>query len=120
MGDKEKPELTNELNNTHVVDVAELGGDMKNNRNVLYEFKSPTATKSHWSAGRGSQETGGKPASTGHLVGFGNTDEFYRVKVLGTKQRGQPADTPLDHVTGKRVMSRGQRVSTTDAFVVKK
>ena len=80
MGDKEKPELTNELNNIHVVDIAELGGDMKNNRNVLNEFKSPTATKSHWSAGRGSQGNGGKPASTGHLVGFGNNEQRARAR----------------------------------------
>ena len=73
LGDKEKPELTEELNDTHTIDVAELGGDMKNNRNVLYELKTPTVTKHHWAAGYGSAELGGAPASTGHLVGFGNS-----------------------------------------------
>jgi hypothetical protein len=53
------------------------------------------------------------------LVGFGNTDEFYRVKVLGTKQRGQPTDSPLDHATGKGYVkeTKGQYY---DAFLVKK
>ena len=46
-------------------------------------------------------------------------DEFYRAKVLGTKQRGQPTDPPLDHVTGAGHVkeSRGQY---HDAFLVKK
>ena len=119
LGDKAKPELTEELNSTHTVDIAEVGGDMRNNRNVLYELKTPTATKHLWAAGRGSPDNGGAPASTGHLVGFGNTDEFYRAKVLGTKQRGQPTDPPLDHVTGAGHVkeSRGQY---HDAFLVKK
>ena len=52
------------------------------------------------------------------MVGFGNTDEFYRVKVLGTKQRGQPADTPIDHVTGKGHV-QGTEGQYHDAFVVK-
>ena len=119
LGDKEKPELTEELNDTHTIDVAELGGDMKNNRNVLYELKTPTVTKHHWIAGYGSAELGGAPASTGHLVGFGNTDEYYRVKVLGTKQRGQPTDSPLDHATGKGYV-REFKGQYYDAFLVKK
>jgi len=119
LGDKEKPELTEELNDTHTIDVAELGGDMKNNRNVLYELKTPTVTKHHWIAGYGSAGLGGAPASTGHLVGFGNTDEYYRVKVLGTKQRGQPTDSPLDHATGKGYV-REFKGQYYDAFLVKK
>ena len=119
MGDKEKPKLTAELNSTHTIDVAELGGDMTRNRNILHEFKTPTATKHLWSAGRGSPDNGGAPASTGHAVGFGNTDEFYRVKVLGTKQSGQPTESPLSHTTGKGYVQafKGQY---DDAFVVKK
>ena len=119
LGDKEKPELTEELNGTHTVDVAEIGGDMKNNKNVLYELKTPTATKHQWVAGRGSPDKGGAPASTGHLVGFGNTDEFYRVIVLGTKQLGQPTDPPLDHVTGKGHVKEFQG-QYYDAYLVKK
>ena len=119
LGDKEKPELTEELNDTHTIDVAELGGDMKNNRNVLYELKTPTVTKHAWVAGYGSADLGGAPASTGHLVGFGNTDEHYRVKVLGTKQRGQPTDSPLDHATGKGYV-REVKGQYYDAFLVKK
>ena len=37
----------------------------------------------------------------GHRYGFGNTEEKYRVKVFGCKERGRPRDGPLDHSTGK-------------------
>ena len=119
MGDKERPELTAELNSTHTLDVAELGGDAIRNRNVLYEFKTATATKTVWSAGRGSLDNGGAPASTGHAVGFGNTDEFFRAKVLGTKQRGLPSEPPLNHTTGNGYV-RAFKGQYDDAFVVKK
>ena len=118
LGDKEKAELTEELNNTHTIDVAELGGDTKNNRNALYEPKTPTATKTLWAAGHGSDDLGGAPASTGHLVGFGNTDEPYRVKVLGTKQRGQPTDPPMDHAAGKGYV-REHKGQYYDAFLAR-
>ena len=52
-------------------------------------------------------------------MGFGNTDEFYRVKVLGQKQRGQPTDSPLDHATGKGFV-REFKGQYYDAFLVKK
>ena len=43
----------------------------------------------------------------------------YRVKVLGTKQRGQPTDSPLDHATGKGYV-REFKGQYYDAFLVKK
>ena len=38
----------------------------------------------------------------GHLYGLGNTEEKYRLKVLGCKARGFVGrDKPLDHATGR-------------------
>ena len=44
---------------------------------------------------------GGKPASVGHLFGFGNTEEHYRLLILGCKGQGLQHQGPLDHSTGK-------------------
>ena len=44
--------------------------------------------------------TGTKPPKRGHLFGFGNTEEFYRVMILGTKRRGTPGML-FDHDTGE-------------------
>ena len=53
------------------------------------------------SLGRGSQSKGGAPsAAEGHHLAFGNTEEHLLYKILGTKQRGQPDQPPLDHTTG--------------------
>ena len=52
---------------------------MKNNKNILYELKTPTATKHLWVAGRDSGQRRSPSVHRPHLVGFGNTDEFYRV-----------------------------------------
>ena len=53
-------------------------------------------TKSR-SEGRGSKPKsdgsgGGQPASVGHLYAFGNTEEKYRVMVLGCRRRGRTRD----------------------------
>ena len=62
-------------------------------------------TKSR-SEGRGSKPKsdgsgGGQPASVGHLYAFGNTEEKYRVMVLGCRRRGRTRDKAFNHNTGK-------------------
>ena len=51
--------------------------------------------------GKGSREHGGCWASVGHLVGLGNTEERYRILVLGARPRGRKQDGAFDHSTGK-------------------
>ena len=60
------------------------------------EFKCFAALKK-----TSSQGTMGGPASVGHKIGFGNTEEEARITNLGCKARGRPGDGPFDHKTGK-------------------
>ena len=47
------------------------------------------------------EQGGGAVASVGHRFGFGNTEEEYRVLILGCKEQGRKHQGPLDHTTGK-------------------
>jgi hypothetical protein len=100
-GDKEDKAKTDHLNSTHVVDVAEVGGDVETGGDVNYEIKVPTCLKKSRSEGNGSTDGGGKPASVGHLHAFGSTEEHYRVLILGCKERGRKSDGPFVHKTGR-------------------
>ena len=51
--------------------------------------------------GRGTRKDGGVPAPVGHLYAFGNTEEQYRLQILGARARGHKQDPPLDHSTGR-------------------
>ena len=88
------------LNASHVVDLAELGADDSSGADVLYEAKVPSPLTASHCAGRGSDANGGNAASVGHLYGFGNTEESYRVLILGCKQRGRRGMKAMDHATG--------------------
>jgi len=101
LGDKEDLARTAMLNEGHAVDVAELGADEETGADVLYEVKCKSALCKKYSAGRGSAALGGQPKSMGHKIGFGNTEEEERVRILGCKKRGRPSDKPMDHATGK-------------------
>ena len=81
--------------------MAELEGDDERGGDCLYEVKVPSALISSYSAGRGSLEHGGQPASVGHKYGFGSTEEKYRILTLGARRRGRPQDRPLNHATGR-------------------
>jgi hypothetical protein len=100
-GDKTKPELTQELNATHTIDLAELGGDEATGADVLYEIKVPSPLVKSKRVGRGTQAHGGVPAAVGHLYDFGNTLEEYEVTVFGSPERGRPRDGAFDHSTGR-------------------
>ena len=50
--------------------------------------------------GRGSVLHGGTVADVGHLYAFGNTEERYRIKILGCKGKGTlGVDRPFNHTT---------------------
>jgi hypothetical protein len=100
-GDKEDPESAALYNEGYILDLAEVGGDEETGADVLYEFKVPSPlTKSHVVTGK-SPKHGGVPASVGHLYAFGNTEEKFRLKVLGCKGRGRRRDGSFDHKTGR-------------------
>ena len=101
LGDKEDLEKMNMLNTGYAVDIAELEGDDATGADVCQEYKvvSPL-TKTH-RTGRGSKVHGGSVANVGHLYAFGNTEERYRIKILGCKGRGRLGkDPPFNHATG--------------------
>eukprot|EP00966_Prymnesium_polylepis_P085952 1989214-Prymnesium_polylepis.1 len=119
LGDKDDKERTDALNETCHVDLAELEGDDTTGGDVLYEVKVPSALTTSWSAGKGSAEKGGAPASCGHTYAFGNTEEKYRHMILGCRRRGRRRDEPLKHSTGKGYVQEFKG-SDYDALVVKK
>ena len=81
-GDKANPSLTADLNEDHVTDLAEIGGDDLTGGDVLIETKVPgPLVKTHKAGGKstkGATKDGGTVMHVGHLYGFGNTEEAYR------------------------------------------
>ena len=55
----------------------------------------------------------------GHKIGFGNTEEEERVRILGCKKRGLPTDKPMDHATGRGWLAP-RKGDYYDALVVKR
>ena len=101
-GDKEKPELTDMVNEGYAVDCAELEGDDATGADVAQEYKVPSPIVKSATNGKGTKLHGGTPGNVGHLYGLGSTEEKYRVKVLGCKGRGRLGkDLPFDHRTGR-------------------
>jgi hypothetical protein len=104
LGDKEKPALTADLNESHTVDLASLGA-AEDGGDVLYEIKVPSplssSKKSGFKTGKGTRASGGTPASVGHMLGLGNTQEEYRALVHGVKGKGRKGTEPLNHSTGR-------------------
>ena len=60
-----------------------------------------SAKKGGFKTGKGNRASGGTPASVGHLLGHGNTQEEYRALVLGVPGKGRPGGEALDHSTGR-------------------
>jgi hypothetical protein len=100
LGDKGQPQQTAHLNSTHVLDIAEIGGDENTGGDCLYETKCANPLVKSLPVGRGSHANGGAPASMGHRLAFGNTAEPYRCLVYGCAERGFPVHGPLCHTTG--------------------
>jgi hypothetical protein len=119
LGDKDDVAKTAMLNEDHAVDLAELGGDELTGGDMLYEIKVPSPTIASYSAGHGSADNGGAPASVGHLYGFGSTEEKYHLMIYGTNERGRRQDGPLKHATGHGWV-KGVRGHYHDAIVCKR
>ena len=101
LGDKANPQTTFHLNEGHVTDMCEIGGDLQSQRDVHYEVKVPGALTKTRQAGQGSAAHAGCCASLGHKFGFGSTLDQTLLKVLGCKERGHKSQGPLVHATGK-------------------
>ena len=99
LGDKDARDKTADICASVAPDLAELGANPATGGDVLYEAKVASPTTASHSAGRGSRSHGGKPASVGHIIGHGNTEERLRLKILGCKRAGHPSQGPLDHST---------------------
>jgi hypothetical protein len=107
LGDKADPEKTADINSGTVVDVVELAGDEDTGADVCHEVKVPSATTAGRKMGRGSSKTGsGTPVSDGHLFAHGNTDEEYRLKIVGCRKRGLRRHGPFKHATGKGYVAK--------------
>jgi hypothetical protein len=88
------------FNAGHVPDLIWLSASPSGSH-VLFEVKVYTPFLANTALGHGSQRNGGAPSTTeGHHLAFGNTEEALLRLILGTRQRGQPTDRPLDHSTG--------------------
>ena len=119
-GDKAKPALTSMINATCAVDLAELEGDENTGADVCQEYKVPSPIIQTHRAGQGTRKDGGTDAHVGHRYALGNTEENYRLKVLGCKGRGHVGkDKPFNHHTGKGAI-KAQRGSYYDALRNKK
>ena len=109
LGDKETPAKTDMFNVGHVVDIAITG-----NPDTCLEVKVPSPLTTAYSTG-----TGKDPPTVGHRVGFGSTEEKYRLMTLGCQARGRATDPPFDASTGRgRVESVNGHYH--DALVVKR
>ena len=49
----------------------------------------------------GTNKHGGTPTSNGHLYAHGNTDEPFRIGILGVRRKGRYRDKAFDHQTGR-------------------
>lgn len=100
-GGQTRPRRTCSINEGCAVDLAELEGDDATGGDCLYEIKVPSPLTKKFIVGKGSKKKGGGPASVGHLHAFGNTEEFYRLTILGCRRRGRKTDLPFNHKTNK-------------------
>ena len=94
---KSKSPLTS-YNATHTPDIVEPGGGPGGSDRVFEGKVVSPCTASDSQTGR---MTGTRPPKRGHLFAFGNTEESYRIMILGTKRRGNPNGEPFDHETGE-------------------
>ena len=121
-GDKSDRDAMARLNSGTVTDIVEYDGDDDTGADAHTEVKVPSPFTSAHRAGKGTETHGGTPTSVGHLYAHGNTDEPFRVSILGVKRKGRRRDGPFDHRTGRgwvekkkgkyeHALSQGARVS---------
>ena len=81
--------------------LAEIGGG-ECGEDVYNEVKCFAFAKKGDTPGKGSRGTSDTVCpATGHMIGFGNTEEECRLQNLGCRERGRPSDGPFDPKTGK-------------------
>ena len=104
------------INTTCAVDLAELEGDEATGADVPLPM---CARSTRWCSRAAHQEpphgpwvgpARGTVADVGHLYAFGNTEERYRIKILGCKGKGTlGVDRPFNHTTSTKVGSVKER-----------
>ena len=57
LGDKANPQTTFHLNEGHVTDMCEIGGDLQSQRDVHYEVKVPAPSQRRGKLGRARRHT---------------------------------------------------------------
>ena len=101
LGDKDKAAKSKSplisYNAGHVADLVEPGGGPGGSDRV---FESKVVSPCTLADKQGGEMCGPKPLKRGHLFGFGNTEESYRIMNYGTKQRGLPSDDLHDPDSG--------------------
>ena len=101
-GDKADKGSMADLNKGTVTDLVELEGDEETGADSHVEIKVPSPlAKSAYRVGHGTARDGGCYASVGHLFAGGNTEERYRIGILGVRKKGRRRDGPFDHRTGR-------------------
>eukprot|EP00966_Prymnesium_polylepis_P231491 5355928-Prymnesium_polylepis.1 len=101
-GDKTDRDMMARLNEGTVSDLVELEGNEETGANAHTEVKEPSPfSKSAFRLGEGTVKDGGTYASVGHLYAHGNTDERYRLGILGVTRKGRKRDGPFNHTTGR-------------------
>ena len=81
LGDKANPQTTFHLNEGHVTDMCEIGGDLQSQRDVHYEVKVPSALTKTRQAGQGSAAHGGCCAGVRHwATTLGKSADFQPTK----------------------------------------
>jgi hypothetical protein len=92
---KENKAKTDLFNNTHKVDLAGVGAG-PDGSDLCIEIKVPSPLTATHNGGGGAH-----PPDVGDRYGFGNTEEHYRIIVLGCKPRGTALEPLFDSTTGK-------------------
>ena len=113
LGDKGSSEGPKNINAKHVYDMMELESDPAAGGNTIYEAKVISTLKKTFSTGHGPVSAF---ASIGDEFAFGSTEEEYRVKILGRKQRGRP-DGPRRGWPPHLASAGARDVRATDSWV---
>ena len=92
LGDKGEADAYKRYNVGHVPDIVQPGASPWGT-----DWLADTKVPSSLGLSPGTRQC----AHVGHLVAFGNTEEWWDRVVLGCKGQGVPADGPFDHATGK-------------------
>jgi hypothetical protein len=68
---------------------------------VKIKVPSPTTKSAYKAINARTKDGGGTYASVGHQYAFGNTEERYRIGILGVRAKGRRSQGPFDHLAGR-------------------